>query len=631
MPLPAESNVPRTRRGDWQTIRMLLPYLWGYRGRIFAALTCLVLAKLANVGVPILMKSIVDSLDPRIAVLTVPLALLVAYGLLRLSTTAFTELREFLFAKVTQRAVRRIGLTVFRHLHALSLRFHLARQTGGLTRDVERGQRGISTLISFALFSILPTLVEITLVSAVLIARYDWTFMAITAVALALYMLFTIMITEWRTHFRRQMNELDSKANTRAIDSLLNYETVKYFGNEEWEARRYDESLQRWEHAAVKSQTSLSALNIGQSAIIAIAVALIMWRATVGVVAGTMSIGDLVLVNAFMIQLYIPLNFLGVIYREIKQALADMERLFKLIEEHAEIVDAPGAQALAVRGAEVRVEHVDFGYEPNRQILHDVTFTIPAGHNVAVVGPSGSGKSTLARLFYRFYDVDGGRITIDGQDIRSVRQDSLRVAIGIVPQDTVLFNDSIEYNIAYGRAGASHDEIVAAAQLAQIHDFIARLPEGYATPVGERGLKLSGGEKQRVAIARAILKRPAILIFDEATSALDSRSERAIQTELKVIARDHTSLTIAHRLSTIVDADEILVLDRGRIVERGTHVALLAANGVYARMWRLQQDERRGAVEAQAPDDPRVPEPGEPPRLDEAPAAAAAATLRSGS
>jgi len=630
MPLPAESNVPRTRRGDWQTIRMLLPYLWGYRGRIFAALTCLVLAKLANVGVPILMKSIVDSLDPRIAVLTVPLALLVAYGLLRLSTTVFTELREFLFAKVTQRAVRRIGLTVFRHLHALSLRFHLARQTGGLTRDVERGQRGISTLISFALFSILPTLVEITLVSAVLIARYDWTFMAITAVALALYMLFTIMITEWRTHFRRQMNELDSKANTRAIDSLLNYETVKYFGNEEWEARRYDESLQRWEHAAVKSQTSLSALNIGQSAIIAIAVALIMWRATVGVVAGTMTIGDLVLVNAFMIQLYIPLNFLGVIYREIKQALADMERLFKLIEEHAEIVDAPGAQALAVRGAEVRVEHVDFGYEPNRQILHDVTFTIPAGHNVAVVGPSGSGKSTLARLFYRFYDVDGGRITIDRQDIRSVRQDSLRAAIGIVPQDTVLFNDTIEYNIAYGRAGASHDEIVAAAQLAQIHDFIARLPEGYATPVGERGLKLSGGEKQRVAIARAILKRPAILIFDEATSALDSRSERAIQTELKVIARDHTSLTIAHRLSTIVDADEILVLDRGRIVERGTHVALLAANGVYARMWRLQQDERRGAVEAQAPDDPRVPEPGEPPRLDEAPAAAAAATLRSG-
>ena len=579
-----------------------------------------------------LMKSIVDSLDPRIAVLTVPLALLIAYGLLRLSTTVFTELREFLFAKVTQRAVRRIGLTVFRHLHALSLRFHLARQTGGLTRDVERGQRGISTLISFALFSILPTLVEITLVSAVLIVRYDWTFVAITAVALALYMLFTILITEWRTHFRRQMNELDSKANTRAIDSLLNYETVKYFNNEEWEAQRYDESLQRWERAAVKSQTSLSALNIGQSAIIAIAVALIMWRATVGVVDGTMTIGDLVLVNAFMIQLYIPLNFLGVIYREIKQALADMERLFRLIEEHAEIVDAPGAPPLAVRGAEVRVEHVDFGYEQNRRILHDVTFAIPAGHNVAVVGPSGSGKSTLARLLYRFYDVDGGRITIDGQDIRSVRQNSLRAAIGIVPQDTVLFNDTIEYNIAYGRAGATHDEIVRAAQLAQIHDFIERLPEGYATPVGERGLKLSGGEKQRVAIARAILKRPSILIFDEATSALDSRSERAIQTELKIIARDHTSLTIAHRLSTIVDADEILVLDRGHIVERGTHVALLTANGVYARMWRLQQDERRqGNDEGELTVERPMPDVGQLPGLNEAPAAAAAATLRSGS
>jgi len=632
LPLPAESNVPRTRRGDWQTIRTLLPYLWGYRGRIFAAIACLVLAKLANVGVPMLMKSIVDSLDPRIAVLTVPLALLIAYGLLRLSTTVFTELREFLFAKVTQRAVRRIGLTVFRHLHALSLRFHLARQTGGLTRDVERGQRGISTLISFALFSILPTLVEITLVSAVLIVRYDWTFVAITAVALALYMLFTILITEWRTHFRRQMNELDSKANTRAIDSLLNYETVKYFNNEEWEAQRYDESLQRWERAAVKSQTSLSALNIGQSAIIAIAVALIMWRATVGVVDGTMTIGDLVLVNAFMIQLYIPLNFLGVIYREIKQALADMERLFRLIEEHAEIVDAPGAPPLAVRGAEVRVEHVDFGYEQNRRILHDVTFAIPAGHNVAVVGPSGSGKSTLARLLYRFYDVDGGRITIDGQDIRSVRQNSLRAAIGIVPQDTVLFNDTIEYNIAYGRAGATHDEIVRAAQLAQIHDFIERLPEGYATPVGERGLKLSGGEKQRVAIARAILKRPSILIFDEATSALDSRSERAIQTELKIIARDHTSLTIAHRLSTIVDADEILVLDRGHIVERGTHVALLTANGVYARMWRLQQDERRqGNDEGELTVERPMPDVGQLPGLNEAPAAAAAATLRSGS
>ncbi len=632
LPLPAEQRVARTERGDWQTIGTLLPYLWGYRGRIAAALACLVLAKVANVGVPILMKKIVDSLDPRIAVLSVPLALLVAYGLLRLSTTAFTELREFLFAKVTQRAVRRIGLRVFRHLHALSLRFHLARQTGGLTRDVERGQRGISTLISFALFSILPTLVEIAFVSAILVARYDWTFMAITAVALALYIFFTITITEWRTRFRRQMNELDSKANTRAIDSLLNYETVKYFGNEEWEAARYDDSLQRWERAAVLSQTSLSALNIGQSAIIAVAVALIMWRATVGVVDQTMTIGDLVLVNAFMIQLYIPLNFLGVVYREIKQALADMERLFKLIEENAEITDGPGAPPLRVQGAEVRFEHVDFGYEANRQILFDVTFTIPPGHNVAVVGPSGSGKSTLARLLYRVYDVGAGRVTIDGQDVRDVQQSTLRAAIGIVPQDTVLFNDTIEYNIAYGRPGATHEEIVEAAKLAQIHDFIARLPEGYETPVGERGLKLSGGEKQRVAIARAILKRPAILIFDEATSALDSRAERAIQAELKLIARDHTSLTIAHRLSTIIDADEILVLDRGRIVERGTHVALLAANGTYARMWRLQQDERRDATgsPSTAGDDGRGA-PSSDVEPNPAPAAEAAATLRSAS
>ena len=608
---------------------MLLPYLWEYKGRVIAALSCLVVAKLANVGVPVLMKEIVDRLDARVAVLAVPAALLMAYGLLRLSTTAFTELREFLFAKALQRAMRKIGLKVFRHLHALSMRFHLARQTGGLTRDVERGQRGISQLASFALFSILPTLVEILLVSAILIARYDWSFVAITAGALLVYIVFTIAVTEWRTHFRREMNELDSKANSRAIDSLLNYETVKYFGNEDWEAQRYDRSLQRWERAAVKSQTSLSVLNLGQSAIIAIAVTLIMWRATSGVVSGTMTIGDLVLVNAFMIQLYIPLNFLGVIYREIKQAMADMEKLFRLIDENAEIVDRKDARPLALSGAEVRFEHVDFHYDPTRQILFDVSFTIPEGHNIAVVGSSGSGKSTLARLLYRFYDVAAGRIVVDGQDIRDVRQQSLRAAIGIVPQDTVLFNDTIEYNIAYGRPAATHDDIVAAAKLAQIHEFVSRLPEGYATPVGERGLKLSGGEKQRVAIARAILKEPAILIFDEATSALDSKAEKAIQAELKQIARNRTTLTIAHRLSTIVDADTILVLEQGRIVERGTHVALLEADGLYARMWRLQQDEEKTAVAS--PGSPAFAGRPEslPPETPAAQAAEAAATLRS--
>ncbi len=587
------------RGADWRTIGTLLPYLWRYKARVIAAVICLVAAKVANVAVPIVLKHIVDNLDQKLAILVVPLALLVAYGVLRLSTTVFTELREILFVRVTQRAVRTIALTVFRHLHALSLRFHLDRQTGGLTRDVERGTRGISTLIGYTLFSILPTLVEISLVAVILATRYDSSFIAITGGALGLYIAFTIGITEWRTHFRRQMNELDSRANSRAVDSLINYETVKYFGNEAFEARRYDESLERWEHAAVKSQTSLSVLNVGQSAIIAIAVSLIMWRATAGVVGGSMTVGDLVLVNAFMIQLYIPLNFLGVIYREMKQALADMERLFALIEEHAEVRDRPGAAALAVGGGVVRFEHVDFGYDAKRQILHDVSFTIPAGRTVAVVGPSGAGKSTLARLMFRFYDVTGGRITIDGQDLRDVSQASLRAAIGIVPQDTVLFNDSIEYNIAYGRPGATHDDIVAAARLAQIHDFIVTLPDGYATPVGERGLKLSGGEKQRVAIARAILKAPAVLVFDEATSALDSKSEKLIQAELAEISRERSTLTIAHRLSTIVDADEILVLEAGRIVERGTHASLLAAGGAYARMWRLQESEDRAAKAAE--------------------------------
>jgi len=595
LPLPAAPTTPTSlSRGDWQTVRSLLPYLLEYKGRVALALSCLVAAKLANVGVPLLLKQIVDRLTvaPSAQPLVLPVALLVAYGALRLSTTVFTELREYLFAKVTQRTVRTVALKTFRHLHELSLRFHLARQTGGLTRDVERGTRGISTLIGYALFSILPTLIEIALVSAILVARYDVWFIGITLAALCMYIVYTISITEWRTGFRRQMNELDSRANTRAIDSLLNYETVKYFNNEQFEASRYDESLKRWERAAVRSQTSLSLLNIGQSAIIAIAVTLIMWRATLGVVDGTMTIGDLVLVNAFMIQLYIPLNFLGVIYREIKQAVADMERMFRLIDEHAEVKDAAGAPALRAGPGDVRFDHVDFHYEPNRQILFDVSFSIPAGRTVAVVGPSGSGKSTLARLLYRFYDVSGGRIAIDGQDVRGVQQASVRSAIAIVPQDTVLFNDSIEYNIAYGRPDATRDEIMAAARLAQVHDFVMTLPEGYATPVGERGLKLSGGEKQRVAIARAILKNPRILIFDEATSALDSASEKLIQAELEQISADRTTLTIAHRLSTIVHADQILVLAGGRIIERGTHADLLGQEGAYARMWALQQQER---------------------------------------
>ncbi len=598
-------------RNDWGTLKTLVPYLWAYKWRVLFALICLISAKVANVGVPLILKKLIDALTITPAhpatLLALPVGLLIAYGLLRLSTTIFTELREFFFAKVTQRAVRTIALKVFRHLHALSLRFHLNRQTGGITRDIERGTRGISSLVSYTLFSILPTLVEITLVLVYLMVQYDIWFSAITVVALTTYIAFTVVVTEWRTHFRRTMNELDSKANTKAIDSLLNYETVKYFGNEEYEAQRYDEGLKRYENAAVRSQTSLTLLNSGQSMIIATAVTMILWRATLGVIDGSMTLGDLVLVNAFMIQLYIPLNFLGVIYREIKQSLADMEKMFVLLDQHREVADAPTAPALALAEtaaqAELRFSHVDFSYESNRQILFDVDFTIAAGTTTAVVGHSGSGKSTLARLLFRFYDVNAGAISIDAQDIRSVTQTSLRKAIGIVPQDTVLFNDSIAYNIAYGRPGASHDEIVAAARAAYIHDFILSLPDGYETPVGERGLKLSGGEKQRVAIARTLLKNPAILIFDEATSALDSKAEQAIQTQLKEIARNRTTLVIAHRLSTIADAQQILVMDHGRIIERGNHAQLLAAKGAYAQMWERQQarQEEEPSVETSGP------------------------------
>ncbi len=580
-------------RNDWATLKTLLPYLWAYKWRMLLALAFLIGAKLANVGVPLVLKALIDHMtlkpgQPQ-ALLVLPVGVLIAYGVLRLCTTMFTELREFVFAKVTQSAVRTIALKVFRHLHALSLRFHLNRQTGGMTRDIERGTRGISSLVSYTLYSILPTLVEIVLVIGYLVLHYDIWFAAITFAALVVYIGYTVAVTEWRTNFRRTMNELDSKANTRAIDSLINYETVKYFGNEDYEARRYDKSLQKWETAAIKSQTSLSILNTGQSLIIAVAVTLILWRATQGVIDGKMTLGDLVLVNAFMIQLYIPLNFLGVIYREIKQSMADMERLFTLLDQHREVADAPHAKPLAIHGAEVRFSHVNFSYETKRQILFDVDFAIPAGTTTAVVGHSGSGKSTLSRLLFRFYDIQSGTIAIDGQDLRDMTQTSLRKAIGIVPQDTVLFNDTIEYNIAYGKPDASKEEIIAAAKAAYIHDFIESLPDGYATMVGERGLKLSGGEKQRVAIARTLLKNPAILIFDEATSALDSKAEQAIQAQLKEIAKDRTTLVIAHRLSTIADAAQILVLDHGRIVERGTHGQLLAKDGAYAQMWERQQ------------------------------------------
>jgi len=570
---------------------MLVPYLWEYRWRVTFALMFLVAAKLANVGVPLVMKEIVDRLDATNQILVLPLALLIIYGALRLSTTLFAELRDVVFVRVTRRAIRRVALGVFRHLHTLSLRFHLERQTGGVSRDIERGTKGISTLLSYALFSIIPVILEFALVAAVLLNRFDWTFTAVTFGAVVIYLAFTFVVSEWRMDIRRLANEIDSQTNTRAVDSLLNYETVKYFNNEEYEARKYDENLRKYEAADVRTEVSLGLLNMGQSAIIAVAVTTLMILAANGVVARQLSVGDLVLVNGLLIQLYIPLNFLGMVYREIKQALIDMDRMFGLFHQHREVQDKPGAPELNNGDATVRFDHVGFSYDPRRRILADVSFEVAAGKTVAVVGHSGSGKSTLARLLFRFYDVDEGRITINGVDIRDVTQHSVRAAIGIVPQDTVLFNDTIFYNIAYGRPEASRDEVIDAARAAHIHDFIAALPDGYDTAVGERGLKLSGGEKQRVAIARALLKNPPVLVFDEATSALDSRSERAIQAELDRIAANRTALVIAHRLSTVVDADEILVLDHGTIVERGRHRQLLEANGVYASMWRLQQEQ----------------------------------------
>ncbi|WP_411877926.1 ABCB family ABC transporter ATP-binding protein/permease [Polaromonas sp. YR568] len=592
--VPGAGKAPAPQRSDLDTLKRLFPYLWDYKWRVLAALSFMVGAKLANVGVPLLLKNLVDAMNFKPgnvqAVLVVPVALLLAYGLLRLSTTLFTELRELVFAKATEGAARRISLEVFRHLHALSLRFHLERQTGGMTRDIERGTRGVHSLISYSLYSIIPTLIEVTLVLTLLAVKFDVWFAGITGIALVFYIFFTVTVTEWRTQFRKTMNELDSSAHSRAIDSLLNYETVKYFNNEEFEAARYDENLLRYRRAAIKSQNTLSLLNAGQQLIIAIGLVAMLWRATQGVVDGRMTLGDLVMVNAFMIQLYIPLGFLGVIYREIKQSLTDLDKMFVLMEKEREIADVPGAQALVITGSPaVRFENVNFAYDPARPILHNVSFEIPPGKTVAVVGSSGAGKSTLARLLYRFYDVQQGRITIGGQDIKQVTQSSVRQAIGIVPQDTVLFNDTVEYNIAYGKPGATHEEVEEAARSARIHGFIASTPLGYQTMVGERGLKLSGGEKQRVAIARTLLKNPPVVIFDEATSALDSANERAIQTELRAAAQNKTTLVIAHRLSTVVDAHEILVMDGGRIVERGTHAQLLETEGAYARMWALQQ------------------------------------------
>jgi ABC-type transport system involved in Fe-S cluster assembly fused permease/ATPase subunit len=584
---------PATPRSDWTTLARLLPYLWRYRWRVGTALAFLVAAKVANVGVPVLLKNLVDTLsfkpgDPA-ALLVVPVGLVVAYGALRLSTSLFTELRELIFAKATEGTARSISLQVFRHLHGLSLRFHLERQTGGMTRDIERGTRAVHSLISYSLYSIFPTLIEVTLVLSLLAIKFDAWFAWITIAALALYITFTISLTEWRTQFRKQMNELDSTAHSRAIDSLLNYETVKYFNNEDFEARRYDENLEKLRRASLKSQSTLSLLNAGQQLIIAVALVAMLWRATLGVAEGRLTLGDLVMINAFMIQLYIPLNFLGVMYREIKQALTDLDKMFTLMDRNREVDDTPGAPELAVTQGAVRFDHVSFSYDAARPILHDVSFEIPPGKTVAVVGPSGAGKSTLARLLYRFYDINSGAITIDGQELRAVTQTSLRRAIGIVPQDTVLFNDTVEYNIAYGRPGATRAEVEAAARAAHIHDFIAGTPKGYDTMVGERGLKLSGGEKQRVAIARTLLKNPPILIFDEATSALDSANERAIQAELRAVSQGKTALVIAHRLSTVVDAHEIVVLQGGRVVERGPHAQLLAQGGRYAEMWRLQQ------------------------------------------
>ena len=587
------TRLPSDERNDAKTIRSLLPFLWDYRGRVALALLALILAKGANVAVPLALKGIVDALDqPEGQQLILPVRLLLAYGLLRLSSSLFNELRDAVFARVRHGAMSKVACRVLEHMHNLSLRFHLDRKTGAISRDIERGTRAVSSLLNYMVFSILPTLVEITLIAGILLYQYDVWFVIVTAISVTAYMLFTFYITEWRMKYRVRMNKADSAANTQAIDSLINYETVKYFGNETHEIQRYTTTMAEWEDAAVKSQTSLASLNFGQAAIITTAVTIIMFLASQGVVDGSMSLGDLVLVNAFLIQLFIPLGFLGIVYSQLKHALSDMELMFRILDEEPEIIDREDAKPLVVGDGEVRFEHVGFRYTPERDILHDVNFTIAPGQKVAVVGQSGAGKSTLARLLFRFYDVNEGRILINGQDVRDVTQQSLRQAIGIVPQDTVLFNDSLYYNIAYATPDATREEVIRAAELAHIDHFIRSLPDGYETMVGERGLKLSGGEKQRVAISRTVLKNPKILVFDEATSSLDSASEQPILEPLRELAHNHTTLVIAHRLSTVIDADELLVMDGGRIIERGSHRALLATAGRYAQMWQLQQQDR---------------------------------------
>jgi len=584
---------PHNQRRDWLNLKRMFPFVWSYRGRVLLALGSLVFAKLAMVSVPFVLKHIVDQLGlPDRSALILPLALLIAYGALRLISSLFNELRDALFARVRFHAMRQVSDRVLQHLHMLSLRYHLERRTGGVARDLERGASSVSSILNYLVFNILPTAAEFTLVAAILIGKYESRFSIAIFATVAIYIAFTFMITEWRMHYRHEMNRLDSKANGQAIDSLLNYETVKYFNNEALEQQRYDKTLTQWENAAVKSQTSMSLLNFGQGSIIAVGVTFIMIFAGQGVVQGKLTVGDLVLVNTLMLQLFLPLGFLGIIYRQLKYALADMDMMFKLLEREAEIKDHPGAAELAVSDGVVRFEAVEFAYQADRQILHQVSFDIPAGQKIAIVGPSGSGKSTIARLLFRFYDIQAGRITIDGQDISQVSQDSLRRAIGIVPQDTVLFNDTIFYNIQYARPDASKDDVIQAARMAHIHHFIESLPQGYETLVGERGLKLSGGEKQRVAIARVILKNPKILIFDEATSNLDSQSEQVILSSLQEVAQAHTTLVIAHRLSTIVDADRIYVLKDGRILESGRHQDLLTNKGLYSELWALQKEER---------------------------------------